>query len=127
MQDADTPYPHGTFGLPEGITKDHLREFARQVLILKREISHGDLSGKGKPFTRTEYETMRAFFLLHKWIRWNSEGYRQQGLSIRKRGHDAFTQLLNPLPIEPAFVPFQGFQREDAHAHAITEGDEWSG
>lgn len=124
IQDADTNYSSGTFELPEGITVDHMIELARQVITLKSDFSHAALSGPGRPFSRGEYESMRKYCQDRKWIRWNNEKYKRQGIAITKMGYDAFKQLLSPYPTSVFRLYGYDASREPAHTHTRTQGAE---
>lgn len=81
----------------------------RRLRVLARGLVDGkDLSGslwmgKGKLFSRAEYEMMIGLFLKYSWVYWNNPKAHNKGMTITPEGLSVFRFLAanSPSPINP--------------------------
>ncbi len=101
---------------------NRLRILARAVAS-GRELTGAAWSGRGKLFTRSEFEMLVQLMITYGWARWVHPEYHNQGLDVTPAGLAAFRFLAGikaiPSPTDLASELF-GLSTTDAHTHAHT-------
>ena len=83
--------------------------------------SYSSLAGRGKLFSRSEYETLRDEFLSRGLLEWRNPEAHAQGLEITRGGWAFvrhFSRLKIPYPMSPTRKVLWDLRSSNAQAHA---------
>lgn len=94
-------YKAGTwFDLPESFLEP-AKLFAREVLRDPNQLSGAAWSGKGKTFSRGDWEIFNAWMIRRGWIAWNNPKAHTCGIHLTGFGRSQLRKLINPTPPPP--------------------------
>ncbi len=101
---------------------NRLRILARAVAN-GRELTGAAWAGRGKLFTRSEFEMLVQLMIAYGWVRWVHPEYHSQGLDITPAGLAAFRFLAGikaiPSPTDQV-TELLGLHTVDARTHVHT-------
>ena len=63
-------------------------------LLAGRGFTEAAWTGRGRPYTKTEFHELRDKLLEQGFLQWRNERARAQGVELTQDGEDAFEQLL---------------------------------
>lgn len=107
VNDFDNPYPKGKRGIIRH--KSKLPELARLILVMGKSYSYADLEGKGKLYSRSQYENVRSDMMDLGLLYWKNPENHRDGVGFT-RGGIAFLrrvqkQVSTSPPLRTRFSP----------------------
>lgn len=100
--------------IPDICTEDQLRRFIHGVLIEKRTLAVAQWVGRGRPFSRTEYDAFMAQCHRADIVRWKDPAEPNQGRELTAYGRNLLTQAAGQLGMQGG---------RDMLMHAYTQED----
>lgn len=95
------------------LTDDELERLHKMARAIARGTDlNGELwSGKGKLWSRAEYEHLIDIFMLRGWVAWENAKAHSQGVWITSPGVDFFFRLAGHRPPHPTAKDFEPLNR----------------